>query len=351
MIQPALFFVFMSRNTYLSSVMSLPAKILSQKEKESSDSFSCEIYRSLEWAKYAQTYHNLLYSNPISEVLGVKGFLHLDGTKYKSEYKYKLNLDKILKDSLVKRPKMIWLPCIDERIQYLTASHHALSLGIPGCECLMSAEEKLQMADNIIAVCEENPTIEEIVVSSHSKCGAVAHTLAHKTTKTSLSNIWNKFQNQDKVLDSASERYASGFASILTTRLQEQNSAVSVRTHHFNFKELHSKNLHHAFGAIVNFNPLLNGAELEENLEVPMFNIYAGGQTANQIMQNIELAIDIASSSEGFSCEYINQDNPFILLFTLPKENTEILSKIQNVIDKIQDKHYNLELVYTVLEG
>ena len=330
--------------------MSLPAKILSPKEKVSEPN-SCDIYRSLEWSKYAQTYHNLLYSNPISEILGVKGFLHLDGTKYKSEYKYKLNLDKIIKDSLVKRPKMIWLPCIDERIQYLTASHHALSLGIPGCECLMSAEEKLQMADNIIAVCEDNPTIEEIVVSSHSKCGAVAHTLANKSSKPSLSTIWNKFQNQDKILDSASERYASGFASILAIRLQELNSGVSVRTHHFHFQELHSKHLHHAFGAIVNFNPLLNGAELEENLEVPMFNIYASGQTANQIMQNIELAIDIASSSEGFSCEYINQDNPFILLFTIPKENSSIMSKIQTVIDQIQDKNYPLELVYTVLEG
>ena len=99
------------------------------------------------------------------------------------------------------------------------------------------------------------------------------------------------------------------------------------------------------------FNPLLNGAELEENLEVPMFNIYAGGQTANQIMKNIELAIDIASSSEGFSCEYINQDNPFILLFTIPKENSSLMSKIQTIIDQIQDKHYPLELVYTVLEG
>ncbi|MEY2986043.1 MAG: hypothetical protein RJB24_272 [Candidatus Parcubacteria bacterium] len=340
----------MSRNTYLSSVMSLPAKILSPKEKVS-ESKSCEIYRSLEWSKYAQTYHNLLYSNPVSSVLGVRGFLHLDGTKYKSEFKYKLNLDKIIKDSLVKRPKMIWLPCIDERIQYLTASHHALSLGIPGCECLMTTEEKLKMADELIDICEDNPTIEEIVVSSHSKCGAVAHTIANKSSKPVLSKILNKFQNQDKVLDSASERYASGFASILTARLQEQNSAVSVRTHHFHFQELHSKNLHHAFGAIVNFNPLLNGAELEENLEVPMFNIYAGGQTANQIMQNIELAIDIASSSEGFSCEYINQDNPFILLFTIPKENSSIMSKIQTVIDQIQDKHYPLELVYTVLEG
>lgn len=330
--------------------MSLPAKILSPKEKVS-ESKSCEIYRSLEWSKYAQTYHNLLYSNPVSSVLGVRGFLHLDGTKYKSEFKYKLNLDKIIKDSLVKRPKMIWLPCIDERIQYLTASHHALSLGIPGCECLMTAEEKLKMADELIDICKDNPTIEEIVVSSHSKCGAVANTLANKNTRQALSAIWNKFQNQDKVLDSASERYASGFASILTTRLQEHNSAVSVRTHHFHFQELHSKNLHHAFGAIVNFNPLLNGAELEENLEVPMFNIYAGGQNTNQIMKNIELAIDIASSSEGFSCEYINQDNPFILLFTIPKENTEILSKIQTVINQIQDKHYPLELVYTVLEG
>jgi hypothetical protein len=246
---------------------------------------------------------------------------------------------------------MIWLPCIDERIQYLTASHHALSLGIPGCECLMSAEEKLKMADNLIAVCEDNPTIEEIVVSSHSKCGAVAHTIANKKSKPVLSKIWDKFQDQDKVLDSVSERYASGFADILKMRLKENNSNVSVRTHHFHFQELHSKHLHHAFGAIVNFDPLLNGAELEENLEVPMFNIYAGGQTDKQIMQNIELAIDIASSSEGFSCEYINQDNPFILLFTIPKENTSIMSKIQNVLAQIQDKNYPLELVYTVLEG
>ena len=341
----------MSKNTYLSSVMSLPTKIFPRKKKEAINSNSCDSYRNLEWSKYAQTYHNLLYSNPVSEVLGVKGFLHLDGTKYRSEYKYKLNLDKIIKDSLVKRPKMIWLPCIDERIQYLTASHHALSLGIPGCECLISAEEKLKMADELIAICEENPTIEEIVVSSHSKCGAVAHTLANKAVKPSFSNIWNKFQNKDKVLDSASERYASGFASILATRLQEHNSPVSVRTHHFDFQELHSKNLHHAFGAIVNFNPLLNGAELEENLEVPMFNIYAGGQTANQIMNNIELAIGIASSSEGFSCEYINQDNPFILLFTLPKQDKALMTIIQTVLDQIKDKHYPLGLVYSVLEG
>lgn len=341
----------MSKNTYLSSVMSLQTKIFPRKKKEAINSNSCDSYRNLEWSKYAQTYHNLLYSNPVSEVLGVKGFLHLDGTKYRSEYKYKLNLDKIIKDSLVKRPKMIWLPCIDERIQYLTASHHALSLGIPGCECLISAEEKLKMADELIAICEENPTIEEIVVSSHSKCGAVAHTLANKAVKPSFSNIWNKFQNKDKVLDSASERYASGFASILATRLQEHNSPVSVRTHHFDFQELHSKNLHHAFGAIVNFNPLLNGAELEENLEVPMFNIYAGGQTANQIMNNIELAIGIASSSEGFSCEYINQDNPFILLFTLPKQDKALMTIIQTVLDQIKDKHYPLGLVYTVLEG
>jgi|694.fasta_scaffold06888_15 carbonic anhydrase len=340
----------MSRNVYISSVINLTSKILSTKEKNDSHS-SCDSYRNIEWSKYSQTYHNLLYSNPLSEVLGVKNFLHLDGTKYKSEYKYKLNLDKILKDSLVKRPKMIWLPCIDERIQYLTASHHALSLGIPGCECLMSVEEKLQMADNIIAVCEDNPTIEEIVVSSHSKCGAVAHTLAKKSSKPVLSKILDKFQNQDKVLDSASERYASGFASILTARLQEQNSPVSVRTHHFHFQELHSKHLHHAFGAIINFNPLLNGAELEENLEVPMFNIYAGGQDAKQIMQNIELAIDIASSSEGFSCEYINQDNPFILLFAITKKDKLSMSKIQSVLTQIKDKNYPLELVYTILEG
>ncbi|MGA1050137.1 MAG: hypothetical protein ACO3TG_01460 [Minisyncoccia bacterium] len=338
----------MSRNSYLSSVISLPAKIIANREKKSDN--SCDSYRSIEWSKYSEPYHNLLYSNPISKTMQTKGFFDISGKKYKSNYKYSLNLSKIIKDSIVSRPKMIWLPCIDERIQYLTASHHALSLGLPGCECLMSAEDKLKMANNLIAVCEDNPTIEEIVVSSHSKCGAVAHILNSKKSKKPLGLVLDKFRDQNRILDSTSEKYASSFAAIIEQQLKEQSSSVTVRTHHFDLKELHSKHLHHAFGAIINFDPLLNGAELEENLELPMFNIYAGGQDSNQIMKNIDLAINIASGASGFSYQYIDKNNPFILLFTIPKGDQSIINNINNIVQTIQNQTYPIGLVYSFVD-
>jgi MinD superfamily P-loop ATPase len=96
----------------------------------------------------------------------------------------------------------------------------------------------------------------------------------------------------------------------------------------------------------VNFNPLLNGAELEENLELPMFNIYAGGQEVSQIVRNIELAIDVAASSSGFSCEYINQENPFILFFTLKEGDQESAMIIREVIQEVENQNYPLALVY-----
>jgi carbonic anhydrase len=338
----------MSRNAYLSSVISLPAKIIANRENKSSN--SCDTYRSVEWSKYSTSYHNLLYSDPMSKTMQTKGFFDINGEKYKTEYKYNLNLSKVIKDSIVNRPKMIWLPCIDERIQYLTASHHALSLGMPGCECSMSDDEKLKMADELIAICDNNPTIEEIVVSSHSKCGAVATTLNNKRAQKPLVSLLDKFRDQDKLIDSTSEKYASNFAQIIEKRLEIKNSPVTVRTHHFHFQELHSKNLHHALGAIVNFNPLLNGAELEENLEIPMFNIYAGGQKSSQIMKNIDLAINIASGNNGFSCQYIDKNNPFILLFTIPKGDKSIANQIKKIIDKIQSQYYPIELVYTFVD-
>lgn len=338
----------MSRNAYLSSVISLPAKIIANRENKSSN--SCDTYRSVEWSKYSTSYHNLLYSDPMSKTMQTKGFFDINGEKYQTNYKYNLNLSKVIKDSIVNRPKMIWLPCIDERIQYLTASHHALSLGLPGCECSMSNDEKLKMADELIAICENNTTIEEIVVSSHSKCGAVATTLNNKRVKKPLASLLDKFRDQDKLIDSTSEKYASNFAHIIKERLEGSGSKISVRTHHFNSQELHSKNLHHALGAIVNFDPLLNGAELEENLEIPMFNIYAGGQKSSQIMKNIDLAINIASGNNGFSCQYIDKDNPFILLFTIPKGDKSIANQVKKLVDKIQSQDYPIELVYTFVD-
>ncbi len=347
---PYYLFLFMSRISSLGTILRLPSQIISSGDSVDN---SCENYRSVEWAKYAQTYHNLLYSNPVSEVLGVKNFLHLDGTKYKSEYTYKIHLDKILKDSLVKRPKMIWLPCIDERIQYLTASHHALSLGMPGCECLMSTEEKLQMVDNLLAICEENSTIEEIVVSSHSKCGAVARAMREQSENRPLvKKIVQKFKNKSSLIDTEGEKYALHFTRLLEKSLKENNlNHIAVRAHHFQQQELHSQHLHNALGAIVNFNPLLNSAELEENLEIPMFNIYAGGQKISQIIKNIDLALRISAGSHGFSNTYFNKENPFILLFIIPTDNNLVKTQVNNLIQKIQAQDHPIELVYTVLEA
>jgi carbonic anhydrase len=331
--------------------MSLPAKILSPKEKSSRNTNSCEIYRSLEWSKYAQTYHNLLYSNPISHVLDEKGFLHLDGTKYKSGYKYNLNLDKILKDSLVKRPKMIWLPCMDERIQYLTASHHALSLGMPGCECLMSYTNKAKMIDDIIDICKDSPSIQEIITTSHSDCGAVDYAIKKYDKEHVVSRIAHKLKKRATLIDKEGEKYALHFTRLLENALQENNLTISVRTHHFQQQELHSQNLHNAFGAIINFNPLLNSAELEENLELPMFNIYAGGQKPTQILKNIELALRISAGGNGFSNTYFNKENPFILLFTIDnKQNSNSAKFTQSIIKKLQEKELPLEVVYSILE-
>jgi carbonic anhydrase len=339
----------MSRISSLGTLLRLPAQIIS-----SADSIdnSCDSYRSVEWAKYAQTYHNLLYSNPVSEILGVKGFLHLDGTKYKSEYTYKLHLNKILKDSLVKRPKMIWLPCMDERIQYLTASHHALSLGMPGCECLMSYTNKAKMIEDIIDICKDSPSIQEIITTSHSDCGAVDYAIKKYDKEHLVSRITHKLKKRAALIDKEGEKYALHFTRLLEKSLKENNlNHIAVRAHHFQQQELHSQHLHNALGAIVNFNPLLNSAELEENLEIPMFNIYAGGQKISQIIKNIDLALRISAGSHGFSNTYFNKENPFILLFIIPTDNNLVKTQVNNLIQKIQAQDHPIELVYTVLEA
>lgn len=324
-------------------------KLIAYKEREDSLDV-CDIYRKNEWSKYSEHYHNLLNTTPVSKTLDIQGLLHLDGEMYTSRTNCSYDIFLAVKESLVKRPKLIWLPCIDERIQYLTASHHALSLGVPGCECLMSAEEKVGMADELIRICEENPTIEEIVVTSHSQCGAVEHAHSHHK-QPRIKTVVERFRDHTKVIDAESKQYASNFKDILEQRIREKGRAVRVRTHHFGSQELHSRELHHAFGTIVNFNPLLNAAELEENLELPMFNIYAGGQQVSQIVENIELAIRVASSSSGFSCEYINKDNPFIVFFTLPHNDSVSAGVIRKVIENIQQKSYPLDLVYSAIDS
>jgi carbonic anhydrase len=278
--------------------------------------------REAEWEKYLPYYRNLLASNTFyrdkTQDLLSPGFIRTDGQEYISvSGQNPLNLDKLVYDSMVKRPKMIWLPCMDERLQYLTASHHALSLGMPGCECLMSSTQKLSIAQEIAEICQKNPTIEEIVVSSHSGCGAVAKAIQQqRQTQHWVEKFVQTLQPVDQLLDTEGGKYAQSFADILSKTFEKSYILVTVRTHHFEKKELHSQNLHHAFGAVINFDPLLNTAEFEDGLEIPMFNIYAGGQEYETVFDHIALAVSIASGDHGFGNGYFTRQSPFVLLFT-----------------------------------
>jgi carbonic anhydrase len=319
-------------------------------------------YRKKYWDKYFVSFYTLLasntfYGNRKNELLSV-GFTKVGG----GEYIYPgfvvasdivpHNLDKIVYSAVVNRPKIIWLPCMDERIQYLTASHHALSLGMPGCECLLSQKEKEKIIGDVVEICEKNKTIEEIVVSSHSGCGAVAAAIrAHKNEQTWYEKIIEKFETEEALIDKNGEKFAASFASILESKMLEKALNVNIRTHHFVRKELHSKHIHNAFGAVVNLDPLLNTAEFEDSIELPMFNIYSRSQSANQIFDNIFLAIAIASGDHGFGPDYFTKQTPFTLLFTTNlSTNLESSMVISDVLEMLKVAELPLEVIYKVLD-
>lgn len=338
----------MSRIYSLGTLLSLPAQIISSKDSVGT---SCENYRTIEWEKYSEAYHNLLSARFVAPLSKNKGFTYIDDSIYHNTSNSSLNLNDLVQQSLVNRPKIVWLPCMDERIQYLTASHHALSLGMPGCECLMTYTNKAKMIDDIIDICKNSPSIQEIITTSHSDCGAVDHAIKKYDKEHIVSRIAHKLKKREALIDKESEKYALHFTRLLEKSLQENNLNISVRTHHFQQQELHSQNLHNAFGAIINFNPLLNSAELEENIELPMFNIYAGGQKPAQITKNIELALRISAGDNGFSNTYFNKENPFILLFTInTKQNPNSAKFVKSIIKKLKEKELPLEVVYKVLE-
>ena len=348
--------IIMPRLLHLNPVENISTWIQPRLPKKSpSSTHLCEIYRETEWGKYCDTYHNLLacqsdISHTQDDLLST-GFINQDGTNYISELPSRFQLEDIVKQCIVSTPRMIWIPCMDERIQYLTASHQALSLGMPGCECLMSTQEKLHIIDNIVRICQQNPSIEEIVVSSHSGCGAVKYAInQHKKSHKWGQKIHQKLQTHSHIIDRQSIKYAKTFAQLLETTFQEKNLSIAVRTHHISQKEIHSQNLHNAFGAIINFNPLLNSAELEERIGLPMFNIYAEGQNTKQIIENIELAIEIASGNTGFSQQYLNSKNPFIILFTAQLDNQH-RKKIEKIIQNLIKKTLNINIIYKILEA
>ncbi|MBC7471839.1 MAG: hypothetical protein H7196_01035 [candidate division SR1 bacterium] len=330
--------------------------------KKTDSSQSCDVYRKKQWDKYCASFYTLLasntfYGNKKSSLLS-SGFTYINGDEYIypsfSDHTELVphNLDNIVYTAVVTRPKIIWLPCMDERIQYLTASHHALSLGMPGCECLLDINAKEKIANEIVEICEKNKTIEEVVVSSHSGCGAVAKAIAIERSKQNwYQKIVDKFEKEDVLIDKNGEKYASSFAQILEQKMAEKSIYVNIRTHHFAQQELHSKHLHNALGAVVNLDPLLNTAEFEDSLELPMFNIYSGGQTAMQIYDNIVLAIAIASGNKGFGSQYITKQAPFIILFTTNlTKNIDTEDLIESVLKMLKSADLSLETIYKVLD-
>jgi carbonic anhydrase len=332
------------------------------KSKKNNDTHSSDVYRKKQWGKYCVSYYTLLasntfYGNRKNDILSV-GFSYVSGEEY--VYTGLLaydeltphNLDKMIYSAVVTRPKIMWLPCMDERIQYLTASHHALSLGMPGCECLLNQIDKEKIINEVVEICEKNTTIEEIVVSSHSGCGAVAKAIEiGKNKQKWYQKIAEKFENQESLIDKNGERFASNFAQILKQKAKEKSLNLNIRTHHFARQELHSKHIHNAFGAVVNMDPLLNTADFEDNLELPMFNIYSGGQSAEQIFDNIVLSITIASGKNGFGSDYITKKTPFILLFTTNlTKNIDNVEVIMSILEMLKNTELPLQVIYKVLD-
>jgi carbonic anhydrase len=317
--------------------------------------------KTLEWNSHLPYYLRLLSSNTFyhnrTNSLLQKGFSYPDLQEYifmeSVDETVPLNLDQTLYSSLVRRPKLIWLPCMDERIQYLTSSHHALSLGMPGCECLLQDKDREDMAQMLVEVCKKNPTITEIIASSHSNCGAVSRAFSQQKNANTLLNRMNQMvQGEEKILDQEGVKYASRFAHIITRHLEKaQLHDVKVRTHHFAKNELHSQSFHNAFGAVVNFDPLLNTADFEESIDIPLFNIFAGGQTSRQILSNLELATVICSGVHGFGKEFFTSRTPFVFLFTANLATDEYAHQIiQDVIIDLKDTVFPIDVVYKVLD-
>jgi carbonic anhydrase len=317
--------------------------------------------KNREWQVHFPYYLRLLSSNTFyhnrNNPLLQKGFAYPDLKEYifmeTTVDTIPLNLDQTLYSSLVRRPKLIWLPCMDERIQYLTSSHHALSLGMPGCECLLQDNEREIMAQILVQVCKSNPTITEIIASSHSSCGAVSRAFSmQKNSQRLLDRVSQMVQKEDKILDQQGVKYANRFAEIITKNLYISGmSNVHVRTHHFAKNELHSQDFHNAFGAVVNFDPLLNTADFEDSIDIPLFNIFAGGQSSKQILTNLELSTLIAGGVNGFGNDFFTRRTPFVFLFTANLATDEHANQIiRDVIVDLKDTVFPIDVVYKVLD-
>ncbi len=317
--------------------------------------------RKSSWNSHKSAYYNLLNSNTYihnrhNSLLDI-GYRYQDGSEFVFNLTIdtieSLNLDNLVYKSVVRRPKLIWLPCMDERIQYLTSSHHALSLGMPGCECLLSPNEQQKIAKTIVSICHQYPSITEIIPSSHASCGAVARAFAlQKNEMNWFNRLYSSFQKSHNTLDKIGAKYANTFAEILRKELQDvQLSTVTVRTHHFAKNELHSKELHNAFGAVVNFDPTMNAADFEDTVDVPMFNIFAGGQTSEQVVANIELAVMIAGGEHGFGPTFFTGKTPFIIFLVANlAQQKDIHTELLQAVELLKKASFSIDVVYKILD-
>lgn len=271
-----------------------------------------------------------------------QGFKKLDGSHKLMASTADLDLVKIAKECLTTNPKTMWIICMDERIQYFASSHRALSIGLPGCECLVSGSEKDSIIQQLIAVCEDLDSLEEIIVTSHSSCGAVNKALCSKKNIVE-SQVQRVLSQNSHYCDQVAKSYSVSFAKELATRADTANLDLNIRTLHLDHEQLHCPSFHNAVGAVINYIPNLNVSEFEEKLDLPLFNIYALGQSAKLIQQNIELAISIASQSYG-SNGFFTDEKPFSLIFA--GRNREISEIIKN----LSKSKISIPVAYTICD-
>jgi carbonic anhydrase len=343
----------MSRLKELRQIFISPAKLIPNLKVDlKTDIKDKNTQREKSWKKFSQNYFNLLAANV--DYCYING-LKYDFLKLPKPYICNKNIDlqDIVFKSKVDKPKLIWLPCMDERLQYLTSSRYALSLGIPGCECLEDKSNQVLLADKIVEICLENPTISQVVASSHSACGAVAQAIKQKKNPQTIKEyLFNHTHRKDQILDHASQEFTANFADLISTKLKLANLDVKVRTHHFELEELHSQKIHNAFGAVVNFNAIVNAAELEDELEVPLFNIYANGQKIDEIAGKIELAVNIAGSEHGFGERYFRTETPFVLIFTTNLvKYPERIKDIKMIVKKLNGMTPKTPVIYTIINS
>jgi hypothetical protein len=291
--------------------------------------------KSIEWAKV---------STQITRVISNNEYDFYDLKTSHKIIKYvnsNLNLKNEMNACVVTKPKSLWLLCMDERIQYFADSHRALSFGLPGCECLLNEKEKIILSEQILDVISQNPTIEEIIVTSHANCGAVDVAIKNQNNSM-MTAVQSLVYNSNRLCDMKAKDYASDFARILAAKAQMNSHDITIRTLHLDSEQLHCPLFHNAVGAVVNFNPNLNASELIENLELPMFNIYAVAQKTKTIIQNIKLALSIAASRYGQKDKFC-EEKPFVLMFS--GANYQALE----IVDALQKEDFGINISYSIV--